>query len=157
MTTNSKQYTPTIHYRATPAIKSNPVLSWARDDKNFFAAGACHILAFLFIQLHPNEGFEFIHIKPKDGFGGNHVYASNGIWAFDYDGWTKETELLRVTEEAYSKEEPEWDYDRVVVTDNLEDFCKNNNHRSPSYFLHLPWKRAYDYINQFDSQYSAID
>jgi hypothetical protein len=145
-------YKTSLEFSRTPEEKADPFLSWARDDQAFFAAGACHILAFLFAQLHPNQGYEIIHIKPKEGFSGHHVYVSNGTWAFDHNGWTKENDLLRITKEAYQKATPEWSFDRVVVKEDLEEFCRNTNHRSPAYFAYLPWERAYKYIKKFDEK-----
>lgn len=92
-----------------------------------------------------------IHIKPSDGFPGNHVHASNGVWAFDHNGWTKETELLEMTEQAYKVRYPEWSYKRVIVTEYLETFCSNNNHRKPWQYAYLPWERAYNYIMKFSN------
>lgn len=130
-------------------------LSWQRDDQAFFASGACHILASLFAELHQHEGFKMVHIKPEQSFPGNHVYASDGKWAFDHNGWTKEKELLETTEKAFRTKYPEWKYERRVIeysTSALEDFCKANNHRLPWQFANLPWERAYNYINQFSSK-----
>ena len=81
--------------------------SWMRDDQPFFASGACHILAEVFTQLHQHENFKMIHIKPTEGFTGNHVYASDGKWAFDHNGWTEESTLLEVTEAAFKEKYPE--------------------------------------------------
>lgn len=94
-----------------------------------------------------------IYIKPDMGFPGTHVYASDGIWAFDHNGWTKEYELLAVTEEAYRRRYPGWGYTRHVIEpaiDALETFCKANNHRLPWQFAYLPWERAHEYIRRFD-------
>ena len=141
-------YKPSLHFDRTPEQKRDMFISWARDDQSFFAAGACHILADLFVQLHQHEGFKMVYIKPADGLPGNHVYASNGEWAFDHNGWTKEADLLKATEEAYQQRYPGWGYTKHTV-DSLEDFCKTHNHRLPWQFAHLPWERAYTYIQQF--------
>lgn len=128
-------------------------MAWSRSDKAFFAAGACHVLAFTFHDLHPDEGYEIIHIKVNSqDANGTHVYESDGEWAFDFNGWTKETELLHETEKAERSAYPNWTYERIVVKEDLEAFCKNNNHRPPAYFAYLPWERTYKYIEQFDSK-----
>jgi hypothetical protein len=145
-------YKSTLEFRRTPEEKKDQFLSWAREDQAFFAAGACHILAFTFHSLHADEGYEIIHIQPKENFSGHHVYVSNGTWAFDHNGWTKEEDLLTITKEAYRRNAPEWDFDRLIVTDDLESFCKRTNHRPPAYFAYLPWERAYKYIKKFDGQ-----
>ncbi|HSX06585.1 MAG TPA: hypothetical protein VLG92_02600 [Candidatus Saccharimonadia bacterium] len=144
-------YKPGLLFDRTPKEKRDMFASWKRDDQAFFAAGACHILADLFVQLHMHEGFRMIHIKPDEGFTGNHVYASNGEWAFDHNGWTKETDLLIATEEAYQQKYPGWSYTKHTIQptiDALENFCKANNHRLPWQFAYLPWERAYSYIKR---------
>jgi hypothetical protein len=142
-------YISSLTYKRSVAQKADPFLSWKRTDKEFFAAGACHILAYMFLQLHPNENWSIIHIKPKRGYSGNHVYVTNGTWAFDYHGWTLEKELLEETQKAYTKEYKGWQFERVIVQDDLETFCRANDHCPPSYFPYLPWERGYNYIKQF--------
>lgn len=105
-------YQPGIIYERTPAENRDMFLSWQREDKAFFASGACHILARLFVMLHPDEGFELIHIKPTKRTKGHHMYASNGTWAFDFNGWTLEEELLQSYVAAYEKAVPGWSYER---------------------------------------------
>jgi hypothetical protein len=61
--------------------------SWARPDRPFFAAGACHILAGVFLETFPRSGFHALMIQPKPGFRGSHVLVSNGRQVFDYHGY----------------------------------------------------------------------
>lgn len=145
-------YKPSYLFDRTPEEKKDPFKSWARDDQAFFATGACHILAELFVQLHGDEGYYKVHIKPAAGFSGNHVYATNGVWAFDHDGWTKDEELLAVIEQGFRQKYPDWNYERRVIKEDFETFCKDNNHRLPWQFAHLPWERAYSYIQRFGSK-----
>lgn len=142
-------YKPSLLFDRTPEERKDPFLFWQRDDQPFFAAGACHILAEMFRQLHYGEDYQVIFIKPTNNLPGTHVYISNGTWAFDHNGWTREQELLDTSRKAYTKRYPGWDCERIVVTDNLETFCQKNNHRQPWQFAYLPWERAYKYIQQF--------
>lgn len=149
-------YKPSLLFDRTPEQRKDPFLSWQREDQSFFAAGACHILAEMFIQLHPGENFKMIFIKPHEGFVGNHVYASDGFWAFDHNGWTKESDLLQATVDAYTKKYPGWKYERIEIEPtitSLEDFCKANFHRLPWQFAFLPWERAYNYIKRFSDSH----
>lgn len=149
---NWRMYKPSLLFDRTPEEKRDPFLSWKRDDQAFFAAGACHILADLFVQLHRHEGFGMVYLKPGEGYTGNHVYASDGTWAFDHNGWTNETVLIAETEAAYKQRYPGWNCKRIPTepgADALEKFCKANNHRLPWQFAYLPWERAYQYIKQF--------
>ncbi len=148
----SFSYMPSFAFARTPEERRDIFRSWAREDRAFFAAGACHILASLFTDLHQHEGYQMIYIRPSDGFTGNHVYASNGTWAFDHNGWMKESTLLTLTQQAYTQKYPGWSYERIPIEFSmtaLEDFCKANMHRLPWQFAYLPWERAYHYINQF--------
>ncbi len=140
-----------IDYKRTEEEKRDPFLSWKRTDISFFASGACHILAYLFIELHPKEDYKLIYIKPAEGFSGSHLYVSNGIFAFDFNGWTPEKVLLEETQIAYERIYPGWNFERKIITDSIEDFCQNNFHRLPYQFANLPWERAYNYINRFPS------
>lgn len=144
-----KMYEPGIIYMRTQKVNRGPFLDWQRPDRDFFAAGACHILAHMFLCLHLGEGYELIHIKPKGDYPGNHMYASNGVWAFDFNGWILEEELLEVSEAAWRQAYPAWEGERLVVKEGLPGYAHKNNHRPPEYFPYLPWERAYQYIKQF--------
>jgi|SRR6185436_11835450 len=145
-------YETSIKYHRTPEERADQFLSWKRSDKAFFSNGACHILAFTFTYLHPDRNLELVFIRPKNNSKGNHMYVLDGEWAFDFNGWTKEKELLEVTKSEHQKlHSPDWDYDKVIIKEDLETFCKNNNHRPPAYFAYLPWERTYNYIKQFGS------
>ncbi len=144
-------YEPALRHTRTHAERADVLLAWERDDRAFFAAGACHILAHQFVSLHLGEGYEIVHIQPRGTMTGSHMYATNGEWAFDFNGWTRETELLDVHAEAYRTVDPDWDYDRIVLTEGLPEFLKHtNDFRPPEYFPELPWRRAHAYIHQFD-------
>lgn len=142
-------YEPGILFMRTPEEMKDPFKAWHRPDKTFFASGACHILAHMFLSLHIGEGYDLIHIKPKGDYPGNHMYASNGTWIFDYCGWTLEEELLEVSAASWRQAYPEWEYERIVVKEGLPFYGPKNNHRPPEYFPYLPWERAYNYIKQF--------
>lgn len=150
-------YEPCIIYQRTPEESRDVFLAWQRPDKAFFAAGACHILAHMFLSLHYGEDYELIYIKPKGDYPGNHMYASNGTWAFDFNGWTLEEELREANEAAYKQAYPDWQYERIVIKEGLPAYIAAGNHhvRPPEYFPELPWKRAYDYIKLFPSQPKA--
>lgn len=68
------------------------------------------------------------------------MFASNGEWAFDFNGWTLEKELLQEYTQAYKEKFEGWEYDRVVVPLDWKRYA------------YLPWERAYNYIKQFPSE-----
>ena len=137
-------------YERTEEERADQKLSWERSDKAFFASGACHILASLMKEQHPDQNYEIIFIEPHEDFGnnGSHVYVRDGRRAFDFNGWSDESELLKTTEEAYGEKYPGWQYEKIVITDDLEAFCHKNNHRLPESFYQLPWERAFSYIEK---------
>ncbi len=147
-------YESGIKYTRTPQERVDEELSWKRPDTAFFAAGACHILAFTFQDMFPDLNIQIKHIMPAARFNGagSHVYALEGEWAFDFNGWSKESELLAATEEAYRAAHPGWEYELVTFTDDLEASCEKYSHRKPEDFAHLPFERAEAFIRQFDSR-----
>lgn len=117
-------YQPAILFSRTPEERKNQVLSWNRSDKAFFAAGACHILAYTFKWLHVDKHYDVVLIQPKEPFTqGSHVYVTNGEWAFDFNGWTKENELLEETQKEMLKRYTGWIYEKIILGDDLEESC----------------------------------
>jgi hypothetical protein len=143
-------YRPGIIYTRTPDENQDIFKAWARPDEAFFAAGACHILGHLFFWMHRHEGFKLTHIRPTKGDVGHHMFASNGEWAFDFNGWTREKDLLQSYTAAYKKEYPGWSYEKIIYEHGL--FDKPEDHMPPEFFPHLPWERAYKYIQRFPTQ-----
>jgi hypothetical protein len=142
-------YEPGIHYTRTDEEFRDVFLAWQRDDRAFFAAGACHILAHQFLSLHYGEDYEFVLIRPRRGRG-FHAFAGDGRWAFDFNGWTREEELLRVHEAAYRETDPDWSYQRVVPPGGLPAYLRSHDDlRPPEFFPELPWTRAYNYVKLF--------
>ena len=112
---------PALKYMRTPEESRDVFLSWQREDMVFFAAGACHILAYMFLSLRPNEGFDLIYAKPVNKQPGNHMYVSGRTWAFDFNRWSLEKDLLKVNE-AFAKDRyPNWNYERIVI----EKVCRS--------------------------------
>lgn len=144
-------YQSSIDFVRTPEEYADVHLSWARQDRAFFAAGACHILAYAFLHVHPNEDYQLIYIRPLYDMPGTHMYVTKDNWAFDFNGWSHEDELLEVTRSSWTSMYPGWDFDRVIISDNLETFCEKNNSRAPAFFPESPWERALAYLDQFES------
>ena len=92
-----------LKYMRTTEYSCDIFLSLRREDMVFFAAGVCHILAHMLLSLHPNEGFDTIYTKPVNKQPGNHMYVSGGTWAFDFNRWSLEKDLLKVNE-TYAKD-----------------------------------------------------
>lgn len=140
-------YQSSAQFRRTPAERADQVLSWNRDDMRFFAAGACHILAFAFLELYPEAGFRAVGVWACGQAHPMHVYVTDGEWAFDFGGWTPVDELLAVTRAA----EPDADYRQRPIETGLSAFCRQNDHRDRPYYAFDPWERALRYIAQFSA------
>lgn len=142
-------YKSSINYERTKAEIESELLSWQRDDVAFFAAGACHILAYTFREKYPDLGYQIIYIRPKSPFSSwNHVYIISGEYAFDFWWWNTEEEILSIFSWDYRNKYPWWDYDRIILDIPLEQFCDENNHRKPQDFYGDVISRAQKYIQQ---------
>lgn len=112
---------PALKYMRTPEESRDVLLSWLREDMVFFAAGACHILAHMFLLLNPSEDFDLIYTKPVNKQPGNHMYVSGGTWAFDFNRWSLEIDLLKINETFAKDRYPNWNYERIVI----EKVCRS--------------------------------
>jgi hypothetical protein len=145
---NQIPYQSGIHFPRTQAERDDPVVVWRRPNREFFASGACHILAYALVNRMWFAGYRLIYLRPTGDFPGQHVYATNGEWALDAAGWTLEAELLAVTKAEYSAAHPGWDYVLEQIDVGIEDFCERNGHRLPEDFAKRPWKRAHVYLTE---------
>lgn len=139
-------YVPSGRFRRTPAERADQQLSWVRSDAAFFAAGACHILAFAFVAAHPD--FSIRALRKRGEPFAFHVFATDGAWAFDHDGWTPESELISVTSVAELPAELE----TLDIPLDLVRFCADHHSRLPEDFAHDPWPRARAYIARFPAE-----
>jgi hypothetical protein len=138
-------YRSSAQFRRTPAERAEQLLSWNRDDVRFFAAGACHILAFAFLETYPEAGFRIAGVWARGAAHPTHVYVTDGEWALDFDGWTPVDELLAVTRAA----EPDAGYRQGSIEADLSTFCGEHDHRDRQYFAFDPWGRALRYLARF--------
>lgn len=152
-------YPPPSRYTPTPEQSQNPAAAWNRDDETFFAAGACHLLAYAFHWLHPHQGYDIIYLEPQGDYPSDHVYIYRPAdklyrqaWGLDFAGWTPEAELLAVMHADYTRRYPGWSFKRRVITRlPLETFCRRHRHRLPADFLQPPWPRTHAYLERFSS------
>ena len=137
----------TLAYTRTQAERDDQHLSWVRPDRNFFAAGACHILAHVADSLDAHAG-ELVVIAPRDGSTGLHVYYRHGGWSFDFNGWAREEDLLAVTWCDYRAVNSHWDADVVSVDEPLRGLCRNYRMRPPAQYFAPPIDRARAYAGR---------
>jgi hypothetical protein len=142
-------YEPPSRHARTNAERANEMAAWLRSDKAFFAAGACHILAWAFLEKHPMEPYLPIGLRRIGQFQVHHVYISDGTWAFDHDGWTREDVLLEVTSKDIAQRLPDAVVERLPLGSSLDSFCTEHNSRLPSQYAFDPWPRAFAYLARF--------
>jgi hypothetical protein len=144
-------------YIIDKAVKSDPVKRWALPDRIFFACGACHILAFAFLEKYPSSGFRPVWIKPLDGHMGNHIYVSRSDIAFDYHGYSHLQKLLAHTRAKASRWWPGWVAELVELPQEvLISESKSRQYdglwlREPKQFLHDALPRARHLVARFSA------
>jgi hypothetical protein len=146
-----RDYVPAVAFARSEAELRDQSLSWQRSDEAFFAAGACHILAFRFLFRHPGEGFRLVYLRPERNGIGHHVYATDGTWAFDFNGWTREETLLVESTRACRRKDPSWSCRRHVIAQTLEEFCRDFGFRRPDQYVLDPTARADAYLDRLVS------
>jgi hypothetical protein len=138
-------YTAAAKFRRTAAERVDQELAWRRSDQAFFAAGACHILGWTFVEEHPQ--FRVAGLRKVGEEHPSHVIATDGTWAFDHDGWTLEEELLACTAEY----EPDQPWEIIPIPADLATFCATMAHRAPHQYYADPRPRARAYLERFPS------
>ncbi|WP_245871336.1 hypothetical protein [Asanoa hainanensis] len=128
-------------FRRTPLERSDQHVSWDRTDQAFFAAGACHILAWTCRAAYPDRPIAIEALRVEDQVF--HVYARWGTWAFDHSGWSPESALLAVNEAHEGRP-----LERTTITTGLAEFCATHAHRMPDQYWADPLPRALDYLRR---------
>lgn len=138
-------------------IKKNPEKRWALPDRIFFGYGACHILAGVFLQRPPLEGFHAERIIPNEGFAGGHMYVTNGIIAFDYHGYSGREQLLEHHRKGWASHNLGWgcaiegvDFDPLSTAE-----LNQRKMLGPDQYLHDPIPRARNFIDRRDHTQDA--
>jgi hypothetical protein len=137
------------------SVKRIPELQWALPDRIFFACGACHILAYAFLERFPQAGFRAIWIKPGRAFTGNHVVATDGHIAFDFHGYSSWDKLLAHSRRKNGHWMPGWDCTLVELPpDVLISEARSMTYeglrlRRPEQYLHDALPRARAYLDRF--------
>ncbi len=142
-------------YVISGSTKRDPTLRWALPDRVFFAAGACHILAYAVLERFPGAGFRAVWVRPVTGFTGNHIVAVRGGAAFDYHGWSDWPRLLAHMRAKAGRWWPGWDCTLVdlpedVLVSEAKSLTRDGLHlREPRQFLHDAMPRARRFLDRF--------
>lgn len=91
------------------------------------------------------------HIRPTSSDRGHHVYVSDGEWAFDFNGWSREDDLLRANADACRHEDSTWDYERVAITGDAIGHFLNRGRRLPDDFPGDVLARAAAFLSRHET------
>lgn len=144
-----------MYIRRTAGDHQNQCLRWSLSDRVFFACGACHILAYAFIDRYSDIDFRPIWIRPKNKESGNHVVAKFGSLVFDYHGYSEWDRFLAHYKTRASHRISGWDCDtielptRVLVSNKLSRRYEGLWLREPKQFLYDALPRANRYLEKY--------
>jgi hypothetical protein len=144
-----------MYKRRTPGAKRDPVKQWALTDRVFFACGACHILAFAFMESYGNRGFKPFWIRPAPGHTGNHIVVIRDGVVFDYHGYSMWPAYWAHARRRANQWWAGWDADVIELRgDPLVSTPKSREYdglwlKEPGDFLFDPLPRARRYLQRF--------
>lgn len=124
-------------------------------DRVFFACGACHILAYAFLERYDRPGAKAFWLKPDQGFTGNHIVVATDAWVFDYHGYADRERFLAHTFKRARQRWPGWQASLVELpTHALVSEAASRRYeglwlREPNQFLHDALPRALAYLDRF--------
>ena len=136
-------------------VKDDPVRRWHRPDRQFFANGACQVLAYAFLERYSGLGFQARWIKPAQGYIGHHIYVTDGRTAFDYHRLTTEADLLSLGFRRARRFFPGWDATLVdlpmdvLISEQRSRQIEGLWLREPKQFLHDAMPRARAFLDKF--------
>lgn len=135
---------------------------WALPDRVFFACGACHVLAYVFMEKFASVDPQAVWVKPAKGHTGNHVIVSFGDTIFDYHGYTEKERYLAHYWKRARHMYPTWDAELVEITpDALTTEGPSKVYdglwlRAPHQFFENPIPRAEAYLARFPHPSSTL-
>ncbi|MGW1447182.1 hypothetical protein ACWCO3_02665 [Micromonospora sp. NPDC002411] len=138
-------------FRRTAIERSDQRVAWERADQAFFAAGACHILAWVCRASYPDRLIEVTAVRLVGERHVFHVYAVWEGWAFDHSGWNPEPQLLAAN--ARFEGHP---LETVGITVDLAEFCADHHHRMPDQYWRDPLPRARAYVGRHSPPWAQL-
>lgn len=142
-------------YKVAKEKKQDPILRWNLPDRVFFACGACHILAYAFLERYGTSDRRALWIKPDPGFSGNHIVVDSGDWIFDYHGYSRREDFLAHTHRKAALWWPGWQASLIELPrDVLVSEAKSKTYdglwlREPGQFHRDAMPRARAFLDRF--------
>jgi hypothetical protein len=141
---------PAATFKRTSLERSDQRVAWERSDEAFFAAGACHVLAYRCAAAHPAVPIGIRAMRRIDDGTVAHVVASWEGWLFGFNGWSLEPDLLEANE---GFERIGLDLFPIEIT--IEDFCGQWYYRLPSQYHQDATYRADQYVRRFTAPFAS--
>lgn len=125
---------------------------WHRPDRVFFAKGACHVLAEVFLRRHATQGFRPVLIWPAAGFRGSHLFVTDGATVFDWHGYSAYEPFLTHALDKLRRQQAGWAGELIPVEGSpaAEAFCTQYNHRRPEEFYGDVIARADGFLDRIE-------
>lgn len=130
-------------FRRKEIERSDQRVAWERADQAFFAAGACHLLAWACRDTYPDRPIDIEALRFEGEHQVFHTYATWNDWTFDHSGWNPEPQLVAVNTDFEDHR-----LERVAITIDLAAFCEQHHHRMPHHYWRDPMQRARDYVGR---------
>lgn len=130
-------------FRRTPIERADQRVAWERTDQAFFAAGACHLLAWACRDAYAGRPIDIEALRFDGEQQVFHTYATWSGWTFDHSGWNPEPDLVTVNAAFEGRR-----LERVAITADLAAFCEQHHHRMPHDYWRDPRQRARDYVDR---------
>ncbi|MBB3042503.1 hypothetical protein KM427_02500 [Nocardioides sp. LMS-CY] len=128
-------------FRRTALERADQRVAWERSDQAFFAAGACHILAWTCRESYPEEPIGIAAVRFPGERQVFHAFATWNGWAFDHSGWNREGDLL-----AANADFEGGPLEVVEIDADLAEFCDEHYSRMPHQYWRDPRPRARAYL-----------
>jgi hypothetical protein len=132
------------------------VTRWGLPERVFFACGACHILAHVFLERYDRPEHGVTWIKPAPGYWGNHIFVGTDDWVFDFHGYSRRNAFLAHVWKASRRLWPGWDAtvvplprDVLISGTRSRQFDSRLKLREPGQFLYDALPRARRYLDRF--------
>lgn len=131
--------------------KSNLKARWERPDRVFFAKGACHVLAEVFLRRNAGRSFRVVLIWPGADFRGSHVFVTDGATVFDWHGYSDHERFVAHSLAKLRRQQSGWVGELITIEGSPvgEEFCARYEHRRPEQFYGDVVARAEGFLERF--------
>lgn len=128
-------------FRRTPIERADQRIAWERRDQAFFAAGACHVLAWTCRESYPDRDIGIAAIRFPGEPHAFHAFATWNGWAYDHAGWNLEADVLAANAQFEGRPA-----ELLRIDSDLAEYCAEHASRMPDQYWRDPLPRARAYV-----------